>query len=458
MITVSKTPLDRPKRYQVGEAVVMRDARILTLVYDRDAGQTVLEGLPEGPAGGASLVPADGVELTFDCADGRLCRVTVDAGPGTLGDPAVAFLTSLFGPQVAATIATASVPARQQVTVTAVPKIMTALSRLSRLDAARPISQVPDSLLWAVEAAQLAAQAGLDARRMTETRQAAAALDGADDIPHSVLSAAAGLVADLIEAGEPELANRLRAYVAASPAPSPAPGPSGRPRWPAVPAEAGAHSSQDGAKLARLQWCLDPRLIPAGLFQHALWPEAELRVRGQLGRRLIVEAETAPGAVRGALATCRARLVDPGRRSVLVAAPFRQHGNSLLKADLPEHLPPGPGDAWVEVVDEESRPVLSGQLHRIRRAMRWADAALSIRRRSVRLADAGWARLEAVAWARCAEDWSAAADADRAYLAAIRRAAICPEATAREAPSEWARELAGQPALAEEPFLAELGG
>ena len=58
----------------------MKDDCILTLNWDEDASQVTLEGLPEGVAGGASLTPAEGVELIFDCADGQLARVFVAAG------------------------------------------------------------------------------------------------------------------------------------------------------------------------------------------------------------------------------------------------------------------------------------------------------------------------------------------------------------------------------------------
>jgi hypothetical protein len=112
----------------------------------------------------------------------------------------------------------------------------------------------------------------------------------------------------------------------------------------------------------------------------------------------------------------------------------------------------------VEVIDDESRPVFSRELHHIRRAMRWADTALGAGRQASGLADAEWVRLAASAWGRCAKDWSAACDPDRAYLAAVRRAAICPGAVIPEEPSAWAKELAGRPLLVEEPFLAERGG
>jgi hypothetical protein len=200
---------------------------------------------------------------------------------------------------------------------------------------------------------------------------------------------------------------------------------------------------------------LDPRLIPPGVFQHALRPDAELIVRTKKGGT-VVEAELAPGADRRVLAHCRARLVDPANRSVIGTAPFCDLGDSRVQAEIQERVPPE--GAWVEVIDDESRPVFSRELHHIRRAMRWADTALGAGRQASGLADAEWVRLAASAWGRCAKDWSAACDPDRAYLAAVRRAAICPGAVIPEEPSAWAKELAGRPLLVEEPFLAERAG
>ncbi|HUY52485.1 MAG TPA: hypothetical protein VMV92_43410 [Streptosporangiaceae bacterium] len=432
----------------------MTNNRTLTLSYDADAGQVLLEDLPAGPAGEAGLIPAEGIELLFDCADGRLSRVFIEAGepggPPATDEPAMTAVARLLGPQARAAIQHAASKDGDPVAVAAEPGTIVALSRLARLDAARMISPVPESFRWAVEAAPLAARAGLDARVQAEARRAGDALEGADDASLATLAPVASIVADLVQDAEPELAKRLRDHAAESP------GGSGGARTARARSqdrpELAAEDGQRGGVTGGLQWWLDPRLIPPGVFRHAGWPGAELTVRAeQYG--IVIEAELAPGADRQALGQCRARLVDPANRSVLGAAPFRDLGNSRVRAEIHERVPPR--EAWVEVVDDESRPVLSGQLHRMRRAMRWADAALSASRHASGVADAEWARLAAVAWGRCAEDWAAADDPDRAYLAAVRRAAICPGVAVPPAPSGWAKELASRPALAEEPFLAE---
>ena len=187
-------------------------------------------------------------------------------------------------------------------------------------------------------------------------------------------------------------------------------------------------------------WSLDPRLIPARLFQHTLWPDAELAVRPERSR-LVVEARLAPGADRRPLATCRARLVDPADRRVLGTASFHDLGDSRVRAEIRRRRPVQ--EAWVEVVDDAGRPVFSSKLHHIRPAMRWADAALGAGRQRFGLADARWTSLAAEAWGRSAEEWTAAGDHDRAYLAAAYQAAVYPGLdTHAEAPSGWAEELA----------------
>jgi hypothetical protein len=329
---------------------------------------------------------------------------------------------------------------------------MIALSRLARLDAARMTSPVWPSPLWAVEAAQLAEQAGLPARVAVQVRQAVETLDSAGDTSPAVLAAAARAVADLVAASDPELAGRLRVSAAAPSTHGPAIGHAQRSRPLSLPDDDAAHG-QRGGDLGQLHWWLDPRLVPSGIFRHALWPDAEVTVRPERSR-LVVEATLASGVDSRALAACRARLVDPVKRTVLGVASFRDIGRSRVRAEIRKRRPSH--EAWVELVDDESRPVQSGKLRHIRRAMRWADAALSAGRQTFRLADAEWIKVAAVAWGRCAEEWAVVGDRDRAYLAAAREAALYPGVEARSEPrSPWAKELGSRPLVAEEPFLAE---
>lgn len=289
---------------------------------------------------------------------------------------------------------------------------MAAMWRLARLDAVRFTSPVAHSPLWALEAAELARQARLATRANAELRRAVNA---------------------------PEYAGPARHL---------------RSRPLARPDAADVDAQRGGANGGPPGW-LDPRLIPAGIFQHALRPDAELTIR-TAADGILVEARLVPGADRRVLAHCRVRLVDLESRSVIGAAPFRSLGGLRVRADIQGRVPPG--SAWVEIVDDETRPVPSARLHHIRRAMRWAETALSAGRQVFGLADAEWVRLAADAWGHCAEDWSIARDPDRAYLAAVRRAAICPGAAIPEEPSAWAKEVAGRPLLVEEPFLAERAG
>lgn len=434
----------------------MRNELVVTLTWDADVGQVTLDRRPEGPAGGTSLNLAEGVELTFDCASGELSRVVVDAAepgkPPALGEPAAAALTALFGARACTAIRLAPRKDGDPLSMRVDRGVLAALSRLARLDAARRTSPMADSPLWSVEAAQLAARAGLSARVTAEAYRAASALERADDVPPGMLAAAAEAVAELVAAAEPGLARALgEAMVLAREA-----GSAGvsrkRARALSLP-DMATPAGQRGGDLDQLHWGLDPRLVPPGVFRPQLWPDAELTVRPERSR-LIVEATLAPGADPRALAACRARLVDPASRSVLATASFRDLGDSRVRAEIRKRRPPH--EAWVEIVDDVNRPVLSAKLRRIRRAMRWADAALSAGRQTFGLADAEWTRLAGVAWGRCAEEWAAAGDQDRAYLAAAREVAMYPGVEIRaEPPSAWAKELVNRPPVKEEPFLAE---
>lgn len=458
MSAAHSLPLDRLDHRQVGEAVPVTNDWTLTLTYDQDVGQVVLEGLPCGPAGEAGLSLAEGIELFFDCADGRLCQVRIEAGepgnPPAIGEPALAAVASLFGSRARAAVKRAPSRDGDPLTVAAGPQIMAAMLRLARLDAVRFTSPVANSPLWAVEAAQLAGQARLASRANAELRRAVHALERADDVPRVTLAAAADAIADLVQEIEPGLADRLRkqAAVSRSDASGPAHHLRSRPLTRPDVADVGAH--RDGADGGPPGW-LDPCLIPPGIFQPAWWPDAELTIRTEADG-IFVGARLLPSADRRVLAHCRARLVDLESRIVIGAAPFRSLKGLRVRAEIQGGVPLG--SAWVEIVDDETRPVSSAQLHHSRRAMRWAETALSAGRQVFGLADAGWVRLAADAWGHCAEDWSIARDPDRAYLAAVRRAAICPGAAIPEEPSAWAKEVAGRPLLVEEPYLAERAG
>ena len=177
---------------------------------------------------------------------------------------------------------------------------------------------------------------------------------------------------------------------------------------------------------------------------------------------MIVEATLAPGADRDALSRCRARLVDPAVRRVLASAPFAEKG-SRARAEL---RPPFPMDelkgTWVEVVDDDHRPVQSERSRRIRRALRWADAALRAEQHPAGLApqftSGDWVALAADAWEHCAGEWHVTGDADRAYLATRRLAVHRPSVHVPAAPSAWAADLADRPQLSEPAFLAEASG
>ena len=391
---------------------------------ERETGQVVIEGLPMGAAGEAPLVPVPGLHLAFDRADGRLCRVIVDpAGMDCCtpaGEQVVAMLIRLFGTEApSVVVGVADQPGEAKV-LSPEPGLAGVLSRLARLDAARATSPIPPgSPSWAAEAAELAEVAGLPARARTEAPTAEA--------PTAVPSPPALDVAAELK--------RLE---------------------------------NDRMRQAGLQWMLDPGLVPQGLFRPGLSPYSDLLVRHEgAHERVIVEAQLAPGADWFALGCCRARLVDPAVRRVLAQTSFVKTPPQRVRAELrlPYPLDELP-ETWLEVVQDEHRPVRSTMGHRIRRALRWADAALRAERAPAGLAPhstaADWAALAAAAWDRCRRDWEAAGDADRAYLAALRQAALDPKTKTRmclpPSPSDTAADIARQAPVDGPAYRAEVLG
>jgi hypothetical protein len=224
-----------------------------------------------------------------------------------------------------------------------------------------------------------------------------------------------------------------------------------------------ASLEKDCTHPAGTQWTLDPGMVPGGLFQFGLSPYSDLVV-AHTGRqrRFVVEASLAPGADRRTLSRCRARLVIPPVRRILAEAGFDVVGSKArAELRLPFRLDEL-AESWIEVVQDKRRPVHSATGHRTRRALRWADAALRAERAPAALDQkatrADWSALAAAAWDRCRIDWAAAGDADRAYLAAARQAAIDPRACVPRVPSATAAEIARRVPLAGPACLAEAMG
>jgi hypothetical protein len=431
----------------------------LTPSFERETGQVIIEGLPAGAAGEAPLIPVPGLDLAFDRADGRLCRVVVDTaetdGPIAVGEQVAAILIQLFGAQAPSVVSDAAAEPTGTRLLSPQPRLAGTLSNLARLDAARATSPVPPgSPWWAAEAADLAGRAGLPARASAEAHSALAKLLGQlDSIDVAVLpepaARAALAVAALTVADEPAAAARLREAIGAGPGQTPAAPPPISEFDVAAEVES---LEKDRVCLAGLQWMLDPGLVPEGLFRPGLSPYSGLSVRhegaeGQAEGQVVVEALLVPGADYGALSRCLVRLVDPTVRRVLAQAAFTKTAPGRVQAELQlpfplDELP----ESWIEVVQDKLWPVRSAKGHRIQRALRWADAALRAERAPAGLAPHSahedWTALAATAWDRCRRDWEAVGDDHRADLAARRQAAIDPRTCAPQPPIDGPAYLA----------------
>jgi hypothetical protein len=341
----------------------------LTPSFEPDAGLVILEGRPAGIAGEAGFTLTAGTELTFDRFDGHLVRVITDIEPAP---GSAALLGRLLGEGAMSALraAAASLAAPTALRpLTPEPVLSAALSSLARLNAFRDTSPVPrQSRWWAVESAILAEQAGLHAMALAEMD----VLRGGRGLSKHDLSSVPAL--DVVA----EVADLEKAAV----------------------------------RQPRLQWVVDPALIPAGIFRFGLSPRSDLLVRqGSDMHQLIIDATLAPGAKSAGAGQCVVRLVNPAKRRVLAQAPLQVSGSrARSQLELPVPMDEA-GGLWVELVEDPGRPVSSLTQHLTRRALRWADAALRAMRAPKGLAPkatvAEWAALAGIAWQECRNDWAA---------------------------------------------------
>jgi hypothetical protein len=392
----------------------------LTPSYEHETGQVILEGRPGGPAGEGRLTPVTGLELAFDLMDGHLVQAIVADAEA----PTTTLLIRLFGPSAPAMVRTTT--RRDEVGVaTLMPEatLCAALSALARLQAARATSPVSGSSpWWEVEAAVLAEQAGLHSRAVAAARRAISALDNDRGAVPAEAARMALAAADILSDSDGEAARRLRDGIAVL-------SETRQSQLPGLDVAAEVEDMEkDCVRLPGLHWMLDPGLAPGAPFRPGLSPYSDLAVRQEACTgRLLVSAMLTSGAPHEAVGMWCARLVDPVVRRILAVASFEQAGSrAQAKLRLPFPLDEL-SEAWIEVTDHSDRPVRSAKLHRMRRALRWADAALRAERAPAglapRSASTDWAALAAAAWERCRRDWEAADDMRRAAAAAAPRVA-----------------------------------
>ena len=408
----------------------------LTLVFERETGQVIVEGIPAGVAGEAPLVPVAGLELAFDRADGHLCRAVIEAtaddGSFAVGQQVESILTRLFGSGALAAVSGTGAGSRKQAKALLPDTGLTAtLSSLARLDAARATSPVPpDSPWWAAEAAELAERSGLRARASAEAHQAMSKLLGQLDslktLPAEAVRTAIAAAA-IHAADDAQAASTLGAAVKKLAGHSP-----DRPAAGVgfdVAAEV-KRLEKDSVRLGGLYWMLDPGLVPSRLFRFGLSPHSDLSVQYDgANHQVVIQALLVSDAVCETVSRSLARLVDPAARRVLAQAAFTRAEDSRATAELELSRPLNEvQDGWIEVVADQHWPVRSAKGHRIRRALRWADTALRAERAPAGLAPHSapkdWAALAAAAWEHCGRDWEAAGDGCKAVLATQRQAAL----------------------------------
>lgn len=396
--------------------------------YEPASGQLILDGLPAGSAGEARLIPVAGIDMAFDRADGHLVRVIVDSDAPSAAE----FHARLFG----GCFRDAAGVARPRLSPEA--GLCSALSSLARLDAARVTSPgLGGSPWWAAEAAVLAERAGLHKRALSDAQRAVRVLARGRLIVTGEAARMAMAAAEIAAEADPDAACRLRESIIVE--------------KPGKPGSSGLDVGAEVRKLLKgfagvpaLHWVLDPGRMPAGGLRPGLTPYSDLLVCPEGDGRLAVQATLTPGVDRTTECLWHARLVDPEVRRVLTRADFRQNG-AVIRAMFVLPFPLDElSETWIEVAEGNEPPVASARAHRIKRALRWADAALRAERAPAGLAPQStredWAALAALCWERCHRDWKAAGDHGRAAAVRASRTPLADPAYLAEVlgePSGW---------------------
>jgi hypothetical protein len=427
---------------------------------DDDTGELTFVGLPPGPAGAVELVAVPGALLAFDAAEGYLAQLVLS--PATPGEPlqlrpeAGLILTRLFGEETARR--SDDPEARRAPFVAKAERGYSGqLFRLALLATSRYLGPSSSSSpLWDAEAARLASQAGLTTTARAHAEAATPGLVRALNTDPELLAAPVSEHLFLVLRDVAELARGSR--------PGPAAALDDRldevvnaaagllleaAREPArVPPYRGLLGGQTDLGPFPVGRFLDLGVLALGLFRPGEEPPSDIALANE-GDALTVRARLVGEASREEVRNFWARLVAPAHGKILAEAPLVVSGNDAV-ARLPIAGPPGqePG-RWVEIVPRRDWPVRDSSWRTTQRAWRWGHSALRAERMG---------RDERVAprWARCAADWEAVPDPERAFLAGRRAHARDGSRPGPASPgTAWADLVAQLAHRPEKPFLAE---
>jgi hypothetical protein len=427
---------------------------------DDATGELAFAGLPPGPAGTVELVAVPGALLAFDAADGHLSQLVLS--PPTPGEPlqlrpeARLILTRLFGEETARR---SDDPKARRAPFGAKAErgFSRQLFRLALLGTSRHLDPFSSSSpLWDAEAAWLASQTGLTTTARAKAEAATPGLVRALNINPELLTASVPERLFLVLREVAELAGETRPEPAAAlddlldkVVTAAADRLLEAAREPALaPPFRGLLAGQLDLGPFPVGRFLDLAVLAVGLFLPAEEPPSDIALANE-GDALTVRARLVGGASREEVRNCWARLVGPAHDNVLAEAPLVVSGNDAM-ARLPIVGPPGqePG-RWVEIVPRRDWPVRDSRWRTVQRAWRWGHSALRAERM-------GQDERVGPRWARCAADWEAVPDPERAFLAGRRAHARDGSRPGPASPgTAWADLVAQLAHRPEKPFLAE---
>ena len=441
------------------DGTLIYNAQRLTASFDDDLGLVMLRGVATGAAGAVEVDPAPGVLCSLDAVSGTVFEIAFVQDPKGGVDAEVAdLLTFLFGGNAASKLPALSRHGGE-IDVAIGSEVRSTLHLLGLLEVAQSTDPVqPGSALWGAEAALVAHEGGLGvlARRIAAevADPFAELLDEARWLrAEERIRQAALVVAALAEPAAPDASEVLRELV--SPALfaewEAAMGP-GAPSDRLLVRMAETELAEPGLSISAM---LDGELVPPGLFVFGEDPGSDLAVRRDADG-LFVTVRLDRRAPRGAAERCVARIVEAASHRVLASGRLSRADDDQTIAGARIEvgaLPTDSRDLYLEIVDDEERPVAGPNLRHLRRAIRYGTSALRIERRA-RLLHPGWdeedwSHKAALYWQATATEWAASGDAPRAAIA---------RALAGDHPVlvEWAAPLAHLGEATHHRFLAEL--
>jgi hypothetical protein len=431
----------------------------LDAYFDTEMGELILDGVPEGPAGGVDITPTEGLLIGFDAATGMVSTIMVEplfhAGQLSYQDEQRRLLGSLFPGEVLEELIDLH-KGDHHLRVAPNRAMLDQLYRLALLETAQAFDPVaPESPLWDLEALALAHEAHLVEMGHLVARQsllvatdlfmaypwllgdakirswvpllssygAPVDAEAADELRN--LSEQT-LLAELEEEFKNQLVHRqLEPSVLGEP-------------------------NQPDTRLIT-EGALDLTLVANATFVTGTYPTDDLSVSVSESGVLIAAVRLHPYARRSTVESHVLRLVDRQAKEVIASSVLEYHGSTARAA----FEPPSHPEISLEIAQGSNEPVSGSGLYHLRLGYRYGLGALRARRGPATLyPDLRPSHLEREVknlWLSARTHLSEAGENGRGTLAEL----YAGSSRELQQESQWVADRSDVPLRSEAPFLGE---